>query len=689
VSATSGSPVLAIDDLAVSYLTRTGTVEAVTHASLAIRPGESVGLAGESGCGKTSVALAVMRHLGPTGRVTRGRIAFEGRDMATLSPEELRRLRGSRLAMVYQEPMSALNPCLTIGRQLAEVLVHHEGLSPATARARSADMLGQVHMPDPVAIMRRYPHQLSGGQQQRVVIAMAMLTGPALLVLDEPTTALDVTVEAAVLDLIAELRRRYRTALLYISHNLGVMAKVCDRVGVMYAGEVVEEGTVAEVFKHPRHPYTSGLLDCIPSLEVDKWTRRLTPIPGQVPPPRQRPPGCAFGPRCGSFVRGRCDAGAVRLDPVAGSTTHGVRCLRWAEIDHVSPPHAVTAVAPSSAPEPALEVRDLHKVYGHDSAPWAAWRGRARRLVRANEGLDFDVPRGRTLAIVGESGCGKTTFARLVTGLETATAGSIRFAGGDIARLPVRRRPTALLRAIQMVFQNPEGTLNPSHTVGRAIGRVVKKFGLARGRVAVRGRVRELLDAVGLPAEFAGRKPRQLSGGQKQRIAVTRAFAGHPDVIVADEPVSALDVSVQAAVVNLLIDMQTRHGSTLVFISHDLALVRHLADEVVVMYLGRIMEAGPAARVFAPPHHPYTEALLSAVPVADPDFRAARIRLEGDVPSAIDPPPGCRFATRCPRRLGALCDTVAPPERLAASGHRIYCHIPLEDLARVSAGAPR
>jgi peptide/nickel transport system ATP-binding protein len=675
----SNSPVLAIEDLAVSYVTRAGAVEAVSHVSLAIRPGESVGLVGESGCGKTTVALAVMRYLGPTGRITRGRIAFEGRDMATLSAEELRRLRGGRVGMVYQEPMSALNPCLTIGRQLAEVLVHHEGISPAAARGRAVEMLAQVQMPDPTAMLHRYPHQLSGGQQQRVVLAMAMLANPALLVLDEPTTALDVTVEAAVIDVIAELRRRYTTALLYISHNLGVIVKVCDRLGVMYAGEIVEEGTIAEVFKHPRHPYTFGLLDCIPTLAADASTWRLSPIPGQIPLPRQRPSGCIFGPRCGSFVASRCDAHRVPVDRVPGSATHQVRCVRWREITHVSTQQSVAVTLPP-APEPVLEVRDLDKFYEHRSPGWF-WR--ARRLVKANEGLRFEVPRGRTLAIVGESGCGKSTFAKVVTGLETATRGSIVFAGEDIARLRARHRSAVLLRAIQMVFQNPDGTLNPSHTVGRAIGRVVKKFGLARGSDAVRARVRSLLDVVGLPAEFAGRTPHQLSGGQKQRVAVTRAFAGRPAIIVADEPVSALDVSVQAAIINLLIDMQARNGSTLLFISHDLALVRHLADAVVVMYLGRIMEVGPAALVFAPPYHPYTEALLLAVPVPDPDVRPRRVRLEGDVPSAIDPPKGCRFSTRCPRRLGTICETVTPPERLAAPGHRIYCHIPLEDLVKV------
>jgi peptide/nickel transport system ATP-binding protein len=679
----SEGPVLTVEHLAVSYLTRTVEVPAVVDVSFAIRPGESQGLAGESGCGKTTVALAVMRHLGLNGRLTRGRIVFEGQDMATLSASELRRVRGGRLAMVYQEPMSALNPCLTIGRQLAEVLVHHEGLSRRDARDRAAEMLSHVHLADPRAILRRYPHQLSGGQQQRIVIAMAMLTRPALLVLDEPTTALDVTVEAAVIDLIAELRIRYGTALLYISHNLGVMAKVCDRVGVMYAGEIVEEGTVREVFKRPRHPYTIGLLDCIPTLEADRATRRLVPIPGHVPAPHARPFGCVFGPRCSSFVAGQCDLHSIALEQSSDGSTHGVRCIRWREIER-APTGAGTVPGARSGPtDAALKVRDLDKYYEVGGSIWAAWLGRRAHPIRANEGLHFDVPRGQTLAIVGESGCGKSTFAKIVTGLETATAGGIIFGGRNIAMIPVRERSSELLLAIQIVFQNPEGTLNPSHTIRRAIGRVVKKFGLARGRRGIRAKVGELLDAVGLPVEFGDRKPRHLSGGQKQRIAVTRAFAGRPAVLVADEPVSALDVSVQAAIINLLTDMQAEHANTLIFISHDLALVRYLADEVVVMYLGRIMEAGPTDRVFRPPYHPYTEALLSAVSTPDPAAVGSQIRLTGELPSATDPPAGCRFSTRCPRHLGNICDTVPPPERVAALGHRIYCHIPLEELTRL------
>ena len=676
--------VLQIEDLGVSYFVRSGAVPAVPQVSLTIRRGESVGLVGESGCGKTTVAMAVMRYLGRNGRIVRGRVRFEGRDMAALAPAELRRIRGSEIAMVYQEPMSALNPCMPVGFQLMEVPMEHEGASRKEAQARAVEILGDVNMPDPEAVMRRYPHQLSGGQQQRVVIAMAFLSNPSLLVLDEPTTALDVTVEASVVDLIAELRRKYGTSLLYISHNLGLIVKVCDRVCVMYSGEVVEEGTIHEVFEHTRHPYTRGLLECIPDLDADKRSRPLVPIPGQLALPHERAPGCAFGPRCHHFAAGRCDRGALEMESLPESATHRVRCRRWKEIGRSPPPPALAAHAHASLPERALRVERLDKFYEQrDRSLKAVLSGTSRRYVRANEQMTFSARRGHTLAIVGESGCGKSTFARVLTGLDTATGGEIEFDGESIAMIPVTRRRPELIAALQMVFQNPDGTLNPSRSVGSAIGRAIRKLGVAKRRREIDERVGELLEMVRLPRAFARRKPRQLSGGQKQRIAVARAFAGNPAMVIADEPVSALDVSVQAAIINLLIEVQDRHRTTMLFISHDLGVVRYLSDSIVVMYLGQVMECGSAEEVLEPPYHPYTEALLSAVSVPDPRVEQKRIRLDGEIPSALAPPPGCRFATRCPRRIGEICDTEPPPEQETGSGHRIRCHIPMEALGEV------
>jgi peptide/nickel transport system ATP-binding protein len=678
----SDTPVLQIEDLRVSYFIRAGEIPAVPDFSLTIKAGESYGLVGESGCGKSTVAMAIMRYMGIAGRVVAGRILFEGRDMATLGDEELRRIRGGKIAMVYQEPFSALNPSMNVGRQLMEVPIIHEGVSEREAYDRAIKVLRDVRMPDPQTVMDRYPHQISGGQQQRVVIAMALLSNPSLLILDEPTTALDVTVEAAVLDLIDELRRSYGAALLYISHNLGIIRKVCDRVGVMYSGELVEEGTIPEMFNAPRHPYTMGLFGCIPTVGADKHSRALQPIRGQVSLPHQRPQGCVFGPRCDHAQAGRCDQGAIPLVKTDDGD-HQVRCLRWNEIK-ASEARAAGQMDRGAGDEVVLHVDGMSKFYElREASLRALLGGGAVRYVKANEQISFDAFRGRTIAIVGESGCGKSTFAKVLTGLETATGGSIELNGRNIATVPVKRRPAELIRTLQMVFQNPDGTLNPSHSVGWAIGRVVRKFGLAKDADKVRARVEEMLDIVRLPAAFAARKPRQLSGGQKQRIAVARAFAGKPDIVIADEPVSALDVSVQAAVINLLMEVQEQFGTTLLFISHDLSVVRYLSDHIVVMYLGQIMEMGPAEAIFQPPYHPYTEALLSAVPVADPTIEQTHIRLTGEMPSIIDPPRGCRFCTRCPRRIGEICDTVVPPEQEPVPGHRIRCHIPLEELRKI------
>ncbi len=674
------APLLEIEDLRLSYFTRAGEIPAVMDFSLSLAEGESVGLVGESGCGKSTVALGIMRYMGHNGGIVGGTIRFKGRDMSTLGAEELRRIRGAEIAMVYQEPMAALNPSMTAGAQLTEVLEVHEGMGEGEARKRALEVLGDVRLPDAERIMAAYPHQLSGGQQQRVVIAMALMSNPSLLLLDEPTTALDVTVEAGIVGLIHDISKRYGTALLYISHNLGLIAEVCDRVCVMYSGEVVEEGTVAELFTGPRHPYTHGLFDCIPLPTADKNARPLIPIRGQLPLPHERPPGCNFGPRCDHFREGLCDAQDL---PMAGAG-HRVRCLRWNEIRWDERVHEAAEREAASSGEQVLDVAAMQKYYPvHDRSIRALISGSTVRYVKANETLSFDAKRAETVAIVGESGCGKSTFAKVLMGLETATDGAIHFGGADISKVPVRERSPGQIGAMQMVFQNPNETLNPSHTVGAQIGRVVRKFGVAQDAGAVRREVERLLDIVKLPRDFAIRRPRQLSGGQKQRVGIARAFAGKPAMVIADEPVSALDVSVQAAVTELLMDIQREHGTTLLFISHDLSVVRYLADRIVVMYLGQIMERGKTEEVFAPPYHPYTEALLSAVPIADPTVKKRQIVLEGTLPSAMDPPSGCPFHTRCPRKLGPVCEAEPPPVREASDSHVIACHIPLEELRAV------
>jgi len=680
----SREPILAIEDLSVSYVTRAGEIPAVTGFSLSVGAGKSVGLVGESGCGKSTVAMAILRHLGRNGAIVGGRIMFQGRDLATLSRAELRRLRGAEIAMVYQEPMSALNPSLTVGTQLAEVPRYHQGVARGEARARAITMLSEVHLPDPERLMAAYPHQLSGGQQQRVIIAMALLSKPSLLLLDEPTTALDVTVEAGIVRLIADIGARFGTSMLYISHNLGLIRETCDRVCVMYSGEAVEEGPIGTVFSRPRHPYTSGLIDCIPLPGTDKQTRPLVPIPGQLPLPNERPQGCHFGPRCRHFVADSCGGNAIPIAAISsGDEIHRARCARWAEIAEEPPAPTATPEPPPADGEEILQVDGLRKYYSlQDRSIGALLSGRRVRTVKANEDLSFAARRNETVAIVGESGCGKSTFAKVLMGLETATDGAVRFIGEEIGRRGVRRRSPDQLRALQMVFQNPHATLNPSITVGGHIARVIRKFG-ERDPAAVRRRVETLLDLVKLPREFAGRRPRQLSGGQKQRVGIARAFAGQPSLVVADEPLSALDVSVQAAVTELLMAVQRQHGTTLLFISHDLGVVRYLAERVVVMYLGRVMERGRTGDVFGPPYHPYTEALLSAVPVADPRVEKRRIVLEGPPPSALAPPSGCPFHTRCPRKIGPVCEHEMPPQRQAGADHVIACHIPLDELRAV------
>ena len=678
----AAEPVLDLQDLRISYFTRAGEINVVPGLDLKLYPGEAIGLVGESGCGKSTIGYAIMRYLGHAGRIMRGKVIFEGRDLYALGEEELRGLRGNRMAMVYQDPMSSLNPTMTIGEQLMEVPVCHFNTTRSEARDRALAMLEEVNLPDPVSILDRYPHQLSGGQQQRVVIAMALMSEPALLIMDEPTTGLDVTVEAAVLDLIAALRRRHKTSIVFISHNLGTVVRICDRIGVLYAGELVEEGPIREVFNDPRHPYTRGLLRCVPTLDADKHSAPLTPIRGTVAVPRFRPPGCVFAARCESRQEGLCTSDTIRMGVAPRSGRHRVRCARQHELPALkrlaSDEAAPEAVATRG--ETVLRIDSLKKYYDQPAALGMV-TGRSVE-VKAIDGIDLKARRGETLAIVGESGCGKSTLAKVLTGLETATSGKVTLDDVDLTDLGVDKRPDDIIRRLQMVFQNPDSTLNPSHTIGYTLERPLRQFTKLEGE-KLKKKVKALLKAVNLPAEFARRKPRQLSGGQKQRVAIARALAGSPEVIIADEPVSALDVSVQAAIINLLADLQSERQTTMLFISHDLSVVRYLADRVAVMYLGKIMELGRVEDVFSPPYHPYTEALLSAIPVPDPNVRTRRILLEGKPPSVLDRPAGCPFAGRCHRKVGPICDEQEPPELRFASGHRIACHLPRRELDKM------
>lgn len=673
-------PILEIDRLSISFFTRLREIPAVMNFSASLQPGEALGIVGESGCGKSTVALGVMQDLGVNGRIVGGSIKFKGREMNTMTREELRDIRGSEIAMIYQEPMASLNPAMRIGKQLMEVPMIHEGVSKEEAYARALEVVTDVKLPDPKRMLNSFPHQLSGGQQQRIVIAMALMSKPSLLILDEPTTALDVTVEAAVVELVKDLGKKYGTSMLFISHNLGLVLETCDRICVMYSGEAVERGTIEGVFDNMQHPYTQALFRSIPLPGADKNEHPLVAIPGNFPLPHERPNGCNFGPRCDYFEAGRCDQDHIAMRDA--DEDHETRCLRFDEIDWNAP---LVAGAQTEKPAPGkvvLKMDNLKKYY--EVAASALFGGGDKKVVKANETLSFEARESETLAIVGESGCGKSTFAKVLMGLETATDGEILLDNNSIGSVPIEKRDTKTIADVQMVFQNPFDTLNPSMTVGRQIMRALEIFKIGNNDAERRARMLDLLDLVKLPRAFADRMPRQLSGGQKQRVGIARAFAGDARIVVADEPVSALDVSVQAAVTDLLMEIQREHKTTLLFISHDLSIVRYLSDRVMVMYLGHVVEMGSTDQVFAPPYHPYTEALLSAVPIADTKIKKKHIVLEGDIPSAMNPPSGCPFQTRCNWKDKAgksLCETEVPPVRMLADGHQVKCHLSDADLA--------
>jgi len=685
---TSAKPILEIENLSISFFTKRGEIPAVMDFSCTVMPGEAMGIVGESGCGKSTVSLGIMRDLSNVGKIVGGRITFQGKDMGEMSDDELRSIRGNKIAMIYQEPMASLNPAMKIGQQLMEVPLIHDKVSKDEAYKRALEMVRAVRLPDPERMMRSYPHQLSGGQQQRIVIAMALLSKPALLLLDEPTTALDVTVEAGIVELVRGLGEKFGTSMIFVSHNLGLILETCDKITVMYSGEAVETGKIRDVFDRMRHPYTQGLFRSIPLPGADKNSRPLIAIPGQLPLPHERPKGCNFGPRCHHFVEGVCNAAEIPMIKVEGHEGHYSRCVRFNELNWDElPAGADKKHEPVKPGAPVLKIDNLKKYYrvGGNEVFGAGGEG---RVVKANEAISFEARESETVAIVGESGCGKSTLAKVLLGLETASSGDVVLGNTPIQSTGIEVRDVQTVSSIQMVFQNPFDTLNPSHSVGSQIIRTLEKFGYGKNPAERRQRMLELLDLVKLPRAFAERMPRQLSGGQKQRIGVARAFAGQAKVVVADEPVSALDVSVQAAVTELLMDIQRKNKTTMLFISHDLSVVRYIADRVVVMYLGHIVEQGSTDQIFSPPYHPYTEALLSAIPIADTSVVKQHIVLEGDIPSAMNPPPGCPFQTRCRWKQfvpGNKCETQLPPLKDLGNGHLSLCWLDDAQLADFAA----
>jgi len=678
-------PVFEVEGLSIEYETELGILPAVRDVSLSVAEHESFGVVGESGSGKSTLAMGAIRYLASNGRVTAGSVRLNGVELLTLPKKELRELWGGRIGIVYQSPLSALNPSIQIGKQLAEVARRHLGMDRTAARVRVIEMLSKVAMPDPEEVLRRYPHQLSGGMLQRCVIAMALMTDPSLLIMDEPTTALDVTTQAVVLDLVADLKREFDSAILYITHDLGVITRICERVGVMYAGEFMEQADLRTLFKRPRHPYTLDLLGCIPKFETTPQKRSLVTIPGSIPHLDALPEGCIFAPRC-RFVEAACTTARPPLAGIAPDQSSA--CRRWQVVPEPqrficeATETLLPVVECATQPPLLLEAEGVQTHFKGPAEGWLPGR-RGHKVIRAVDGADLSLCVGQTLGIVGESGSGKTTVARAVIGLTPATAGEIRLNGEPLAR-STQKRSRSTLKEIQMVFQNPDASLNPTRSVGDAIARPLSLLGgLARKEALARAR--GLLRAVSLPESYAERLPHELSGGEKQRVAIARAFAAEPALILCDEPISSLDVSVQGSLMNLLMQLQIEQKTSYVFISHDLSAVQHLSDAIAVVYLGKIMEVGAATAVLTPPFHPYTEALLSAVPVADPDVEQEAIRLGGSVPSAMEVPPGCRFHPRCPRFLGDLCREQEPPWREGENGHHISCHIPLEKLSQLQA----
>jgi peptide/nickel transport system ATP-binding protein len=667
---------LEVENLHVHFVTTRGVVRAVEGISYKVKPGETVALVGESGCGKSVSSLAIMRLLArPAGRVVAGRILFQGVNLLELTEDEMREIRGRDIAMIFQEPMTSLNPVLTIGFQIMEPLMIHLGMTAEAARARAAELLRMVGIPDTERRLDQYPHQFSGGMRQRVMIAIALSCNPKLIIADEPTTALDVTIQAQILKLMKDLSRDLGIAMVIITHNLGIVARYANRVNVMYAARLAEQGAAAAVFAKPLHPYTAGLLRSVPRLDKPRGLK-LETIDGLPPNLLDPPSGCRFAPRCPA----KQDACVAAPPPLVEAEPHHYSaCVRAKEMAQVGPAGLGLQSANPQPPRPKqldrstplMSVRDLRTYF--EVGAGLQMLKREKLQVRAVDGLSLDVFRGETVGLVGESGCGKTTVGRTLLRLEQATGGEFLFEGADVTCARGRELKD-YRRKIQVIFQDPYSSLNPRMTIGEIIAEPMRVYKLVRDAAAAREKVAELLTQVGLFEYMAERYPHELSGGQRQRVGIARALAMQPSFIVCDEPVSALDVSIQAQIINLLEELQGKYQLTFLFIAHDLAVVRHISDRVVVMYLGRVMEIADRDTLYADPLHPYTRALLDAVPIPDPQLEAEREHrvLGGEVPSPLNPPRGCVFHTRCPL-ASEECKMAVPELREVRPKHYAAC----------------
>ena len=657
--ASSPPSVIDVAGLSVDIATPLGPLHALRDVTFSIRRGETLALVGESGCGKTMTSLAVMGLLPAAAQRSAIRLSLEGRDLLTADRKTLEHLRGARMSMVFQDPMTSLNPVYTVGNQLEEIYLYHNRGSRRQARERAEFMLNRVGISAPQERMRQYPHQLSGGLRQRVVIAMALMCEPALIIADEPTTALDVTIQAQILHLLKDLQREFDTALMLITHDMGIVARVADQVAVMYAGRIVEQGRTANVFATPRHPYTQALLRCIPNPQQDG---SLGSIPGRVPSLIGDTPGCLFRNRCG-FAMADCATQDISLHSVGEG--HGVRCL-LAPAERKAAAATVVPIATPPRRETsavALACRDLGRTFHLRQGLF----GKTRDL-HAVQDVTLDLRRGEVLAIVGESGSGKTTLARMLLGLLPATSGAVMLDGKPITDYSAHD----IARRIQPIFQDPYSSLNPRKTVHQIVSAPLQVHALEHGDER-RRRVDEMLDKVGLSRRQGQSYPNQLSGGQRQRVAIARALVMKPTIVVCDEPTSALDVSVQAQILNLLSDLRRELGVTYLFISHDLAVVRHMADRVAVMYLGRIVESGRAADIFDDPRHPYARALLASALTPDPQLKLPDVQLAQGFPGMFAPGAGCQFRPRCPQASG-LCASAAPPA-IREGERMVECHL--------------